>query len=135
MIDVMVAGVLALVILIGVYKVTNDLLDLRSQAYNHVIARASLLSLESRWRGLTESDRLTLLQGEYICNSSITPLDHWCDQLATQFAGRQLQSRACLRELAAGRWQAIVVWGSLGESGALRSCWKEAEQSQYRTWH
>ena len=131
MIDVMVAGVIALVVLVGAYQLTNDAVAMGNQTYNNLIARVSLLSLEGRWRGLAEPDR-HLLEGTSLCDGRAKGLGSWCDELSANFATRQRQSEACLREQAPGRLQAMIVWSEPGVP--LPQCWQVTQQSRRHEW-
>jgi hypothetical protein len=133
-IDVMVAGVIALVMLAGAFEVVSDLVNLSNQTYNNLIVRTSLLDLEGRWRGLAESERHTLLEQRSLCNEGAPALASWCENLSAQFARRQLRSRACLRERASGHLQATIVWSAAGESGQVGQCWLESEKSHHHEW-
>ena len=134
MIDVMVAGVVALVILAGAFEVASDLVTLSHQTYNKLVARTSLLDLEGRWRGLAESERHTLIEQRSLCDEAAPALASWCENLSAQFARRQLRSRACLRERASGRLQATIVWSAAGESGQVGQCWLDSEKSLHHEW-
>ena len=134
MIDVMVAGVVALVILAGAFEVGSDVVTLSNQTYNNLIVRTSLLDLEGRWRGLTESERHTLLEQRSLCNEAAPALASWCENLSAQIARRQLRSRACLRERASGHVQATIVWSAAGELGQVGQCWLESEKFHHHEW-
>ena len=134
MIDVMVAGVVALVILAGAFEVATDLVALSNQTYNNLVARTSLRDLEGRWRGLAESERHTLLEAWSLCDEAAPALASWCANLSAQFAPRQLHSRQCLRESASASLQATIVWSAAGESGQVGQCWLESEKSQHHEW-
>ena len=135
MIDVMVAGVIALVILAGAFEVGSDLVTLSNQTYNNLIVRTSLLDLEGRWRGLAESERHSLLEQQSLCDEGAPALASWCENLSAQFARRYLRSRACLRERAVGHLQATIVWSTSGESGQVGQCWLASEKSHHHEWH
>ena len=134
MIDVMVAGVVALVILAGAFEVGSDLVTLSNQTYNNLIARTSLLDLEGRWRGLAESERHTLIEQRSLCDEAAPALASWCENLSAQFARRQLHSRQCLRESASASLQATIVWSAAGESKQVGQCWVESEKSHHHEW-
>ena len=134
MIDVMIAGVIALVILAGAFEVASDLLAVSNQTYNNLIVRTSLLDLEGRWRALAESERHTLLEQPSLCNESAPALASWCEGLSDQFTRRQLHSRACLREWASGQLQATIVWSAALKSEQVGQCWLESEKSQHHEW-
>ena len=135
MIDVMVAGVVALVILSGAFEVATDLVALSNQTYSNLVARTSLRDLEGRWKGMAESERLTLLEVRSLCDEAAPALASWCENLSAQFARRQLHSRECLRESASGSLQATIVWSATGESEQVGQCWLESEKSQHHEWH
>ena len=135
MIDVMVAGVVALVILAGAFEVASDLVTLSHQTYNKLVARTSLLDLEGRWRGLAESERHTLLEARSLCDEAAPALASWCENLSREFARRQLHSRECLRESASGSLQATIVWSGTGGSKQVGQCWLDSEKSHHHEWH
>lgn len=132
MIDVLVAGVIALVVLVGAYQLTNDAVAMGNQTYNHLIARVALLSLEGRWRGLAGSDRRRLLEGTSLCHARAKGFRSWCEELSAKFATRQRQSEACLRERAPGRLQAMIVWSEPGVP--LPQCWQVTLHARRHEW-
>ena len=132
MIDVMVAGVIALIVLVGAYQLTNDAAAMSNETYNNLIARVSLLSLEGRWRGLAESDRRRLLDSTSLCHVSMEVLGSWCDELFMKFAKLRRHSEACLRQQASGQLQARIVWSDLGMPPP--QCWRATEKSQRHDW-
>jgi len=135
MIDAVVAGALAVVVLAGAYKLSGDLFVIGDETYHSLIARTSLLDLEGRWRGLAGSGRQALLEAGSLCNEDAPVLASWCEGLSAQFARRQLHSLACLRKLASGHLQATIVWSATGDSGLVGRCWLGSEKSHHHEWH
>ena len=141
LIDVTVAGIVALVLLAAVYGLATDTVQVGERTREQLMARVALINLEGEWRLLTPEERLELLASPSFCASGGVRegggpqrMEDWCAALVEVFSAHGKPVLACLsRLLPSGAIRATIAWGEDCRSVAA-DCDAIAGPSDFREW-
>jgi hypothetical protein len=141
LIDVTVAGIVALVLLAGVYGLATDTVQVGERTREQLMARVALINLEGEWRLLTPEERVELLASPSVCASGEVRegggpqrMEDWCAALVEVFSAHGEPVLACLsRLLPSGAMRATIAWGEDWRSVAA-DCDAIAGPSDFREW-
>lgn len=141
LIDVMVAGVVALVLLAGIYALATDTVQIGDRTREQLVARVALINLEGEWRLLTPEEQVELLARPLLCDSSKVRegdqpqrVEDWCADLVNAFLAHGEPVLVCLlRSLPSGAIRATIVWGEDGRRVA-DVCEAIVGPSDFREW-
>lgn len=141
LIDVTVAGIVALVLLAGVYGLATDTVQVGERTREQLMARVALINLEGEWRLLTPEERVELLASPSFCASGGVRegggprrMEDWCAALVEVFSAHEEPVLACLsRLLPSGAMRATIAWGEDWRSVGA-DCDAIAGPSDFREW-
>ena len=141
LIDVTVAGIVALVLLAAVYGLATDTVQVGERTREQLMARVALINLEGEWRLLTPEERLELLASPSFCASGEVwegggpqRMEDWCAALVEVFSAHGEPVLACLsRLLPSGAMRATIAWGE-DRRPVAAGCEAIAVPSDFREW-